>query len=419
MSGGPVFPGIRIPTGAYLPMEIIQAMPYMSLAEMRVVLAVVYHSLQFGGGLSLTLSDFERLTGLARASVISGLNAAIERGFVIRYPVPGYRGSTEYLYELNAYPEISGSKFEPLNETSGSKIEPLNIGGDLENSGKVPTSSGSKFEPLNETSGSKFEPLNIGDNPEKEGVPPTSSGSKFEPLNIGDNPEKEGVPPISSGSKFEPLGGIKLSSTAVNLINNLTAAPYLTLNGGETKKLNRLGKNLNRLRGCGVYLTVAHQLIREYPPERIEAFLTLYPLAVRVYGVGPGWLVSVIKGEQQPEEILTDLQAVLQDAEGAETASKTEALPEKQTDSALPPEIETELKSLGWRGSLAEVEKAWREDPERVRQWLWYAGKQGMSGALLRTVLRSAGEYPPELDPNSPAVRRRYIEGPYADIIQH
>jgi hypothetical protein len=183
--------------------------------------------------------------------------------------------------------------------------------------------------------------------------------------------------------------------------------------------LNRLGKNLNRLRGCGVYLTVAHQLIREYPPERIEAFLTLYPLAVRVYGVGPGWLVSVIKGDHQPEEILTDLQAVLQDAEGAETASKTEALPEKQTDSALPPEIEADLKSLGWRGSLAEVEKAWREDPERVRQWLWYAGKQGMSGALLRTVLRSAGEYPPELDPNSPAVRRRYIEGPYADIIQH
>jgi len=92
---------------------------------------------------------------------------------------------------------------------------------------------------------------------------------------------------------------------------------------------------------------------------------------------------------------------------------------EKLRKNALPPEIEADLKSLGWRGSLAEVEKAWREDPERVRQWLWYAGKQGMSGALLRTVLRSAGEYPPELDPNSPAVRRRYIEGPYADIIQH
>jgi len=148
LSGGPVFPGIRIPTGAYLPIEIIQAMPYMSLAEMRVVLAVVYHSLQFGGGLSLTLSDFERSTGLARASVISGLNAAMERGFVVRYPVPGYRGSTEYLYELNAYPEISGSKIEPLNETSGSKIEPLNIGDNPENEGNPPISSGSKIEPL-------------------------------------------------------------------------------------------------------------------------------------------------------------------------------------------------------------------------------------------------------------------------------
>lgn len=351
MSGGPVFPGIRIPTGAYLPIEIIQAMPYMSLAEIRVVLATVYHSLQFGGGLSLTLSDFERLTGLARASVVSGLNAAIERGFLVRYPVPGYRGSTEYLYELNAYPEISGSKFEPLN--------------------------------------------------------------------MVDNTENQGQPPTSSGSKFEPLGGIKLSSSAtVNLINNLTAATYL-INGGETKNLNRLRKNLNRLRGCGVYLTVAHQLVQEHPPERIEAFLSLYPLAVRVYGVGPGWLVSMIRSEQQPEEILTDLQAVPQDIEDAEAASKTEASPEKQNHDILPPEIEAQIKALGWRGPLTEVEQAWRADPERVRQWLWYAGKQGMNGALLRTVLRSPDEYPPELDPDSPAVRRRYIEGPYADLIEH
>jgi len=206
---------------------------------------------------------------------------------------------------------------------------------------------------------------------------------------------------------------------------------------------------LNRLRGYGVYLTVAHQLIREYPPERIEAFLSLYPLAVRVYGVGPGWLVSVIKGEQRPEEILTDLQAVLQNAEGAETASKTGSSPEKEHDSGLPqqfdvspanfageksfteklrknrlpPEIEREIQSLGWRGSLAEVEKAWQEDQERVRQWLWYARKEGMSGALLRTVLRSAGEYPPELDPSSEYARERtrrsYIEGAYAEFIEH
>jgi len=77
------------------------------------------------------------------------------------------------------------------------------------------------------------------------------------------------------------------------------------------------------------------------------------------------------------------------------------------------------LKRLGWRGSLTDVEAAWQADPERVRQWLWYAGKQGWNGALLRTVLRNAGEYPPELDPNSPQARRRYIEGEYADLIEH
>lgn len=92
---------------------------------------------------------------------------------------------------------------------------------------------------------------------------------------------------------------------------------------------------------------------------------------------------------------------------------------EKLRKSSLPPEIEAQLKNLGWRGSLTEVEQAWRADPERVRQWLWYAGKQGMNGALLRTVLRSPDEYPPELDPDSPAVRRRYIEGLYAEFIEH
>lgn len=92
---------------------------------------------------------------------------------------------------------------------------------------------------------------------------------------------------------------------------------------------------------------------------------------------------------------------------------------EKLRQTGLPPEIEAEIKALGWRGSLTEVEKAWQADPERVRQWLWYAGKQGMSGALLRTVLRSPGEYPPELNPDSAANRRRYVEGPYAEIVVH
>lgn len=89
----------------------------------------------------------------------------------------------------------------------------------------------------------------------------------------------------------------------------------------------------------------------------------------------------------------------------------------------IPNEVKENLQRIGWRGSLEDVETAWREDPERVRQWLWYAGTKGWSGALLRTVLRNPGEYPPELDPTSDYYkqqrRRSYLTGKYADYIEH
>jgi len=88
-------------------------------------------------------------------------------------------------------------------------------------------------------------------------------------------------------------------------------------------------------------------------------------------------------------------------------------------DGNLPEDIIDELKKFDWRGSLADVEKAWREDPERVRQWLWYAKKQGWKGALLRTVLRNAGEYPPELAPDSDASRNRFITGDFSAYVIH
>lgn len=367
-TSGPVFAGVRLPTGAYLPIEIIQAMPYMSLAEMRVVLATVYHTLQFGGGESLTLTDFERLTGLARPSVVVGLKAALDRGLLTRYAIPGYRGHEEFVYELNVYPETIGSKNEPIDTQNtsliGSKNEPI----DAQNTGLI-------------------------------------------------------------GSNFELIGDInKFSNAAVNLNNliNLTAADLNLINGGEIKNLNRLRKILNRLQAAGIYLAIAHRLVQEYPLERIEAFLGMYALAVRVYGVGPGWLVAAIKNlDRSPDEVLNDLLVRVQnndhleaeETDGDNTHPQNDFASENQCN--LPGEIQRKLTKLGWRGSLADVEKAWQADPERVRQWLWYAGKQGWNGALLRTVLRNDGEYPPELDPSSDHARRRYLEGPYADIIEH
>lgn len=70
----------------------------------------------------------------------------------------------------------------------------------------------------------------------------------------------------------------------------------------------------------------------------------------------------------------------------------------KKPITPLPFEVQKALNELGWRGSLMDVEKAWREDPERVRQWLWYVRRKNSSAALLRTVLRKQGEYPPYLE---------------------
>ncbi len=268
---GPVFAGVRLPNGAYLPIEIIQAMPFMSLAETRVVLATVYYSLQFGNSEPLTLTDFERLTGLARPSVVAGLKAALERGLLTRYAIPGYRGHDEFVYELNVYPDLIGSKNEPINEAIGSKNEPI----EGENGGLI----GSKFEPIDDL----------------------------------------------IGSNFELIGDIKFSNAAVKLINNinLTAADLNLINGGEIKNLNRLRKILNRLQTCGVYLAIAHRLVQEYPLDRIEAFLGIYPLAVQVYGVGPGWLVAAIKNTQQePDAVLNDLQARAQNCDTQEIRNK-------------------------------------------------------------------------------------------------
>lgn len=79
----------------------------------------------------------------------------------------------------------------------------------------------------------------------------------------------------------------------------------------------------------------------------------------------------------------------------------------QRKNETLPPEIRDRLNWLGWRGPLGDVEKAWQEDPERVNEWLWYAKRNSWSCALLRTVLRSPGEYPPELNPNGEAYRKR------------
>jgi len=109
---GPTIKGVTIPETVVLPPEVIQLLPWMSLAELKITIAAVARLMQVGGAEPITLSEFEMLTGLARASVVEGLERAMQRGLLTRFEISGYQGHTAYVYELQ--PRFIGSKIEPM-----------------------------------------------------------------------------------------------------------------------------------------------------------------------------------------------------------------------------------------------------------------------------------------------------------------
>lgn len=111
-SFGPVLDGITLPDTVILPPEIIPLLPWMSLAELKVVIAAVARLMQVGGAEPITLSEFEQMTGLDRKSVLVGIERAVKRGLLTRFEMTGYRGHTLYVYELK--PRFIGGKFPPI-----------------------------------------------------------------------------------------------------------------------------------------------------------------------------------------------------------------------------------------------------------------------------------------------------------------
>jgi hypothetical protein len=115
------FAGFTLPDGAWLPPELIYLLPYFTcLTQLKVTIVAIYHHMQVGGNEPLTLSDFERLTGMSRKSVISALQSltgeneeglqVLEREQVDRTFV--------YLPRLRAF---DGVKVTPESEESASK----------------------------------------------------------------------------------------------------------------------------------------------------------------------------------------------------------------------------------------------------------------------------------------------------------
>ncbi|MDT8899499.1 helix-turn-helix domain-containing protein, partial [Thermanaerothrix sp. 4228-RoL] len=92
--------------------EVVMLLPWMSLAELKVVIAAVARLMQVGGAEPITLSEFEQLTGLSRPAVLDGIERAMKRGLLTRFEMTGYRGHTMHVYELK--PRFSGGNFPPI-----------------------------------------------------------------------------------------------------------------------------------------------------------------------------------------------------------------------------------------------------------------------------------------------------------------
>lgn len=107
-----MFPGFTLPDGAWLPPELLYLLPNISGAKLKVIIAILYHSMQVGGSEPLSLTDIEHFTGLARNSVIAANRDLLRDCVIERHQV-----GDSYLYS----PAVSASAKIAL---PGAIIEP-------------------------------------------------------------------------------------------------------------------------------------------------------------------------------------------------------------------------------------------------------------------------------------------------------
>ena len=93
---GPTFDdGIQVPRHVELPPEVVEAMPWMEKAELKVVIAVLAYP-----NTPLPISVLMELTRLSRQGVRNGVSDALKRGLLERAPVAGKMGQTTYVYSI-------------------------------------------------------------------------------------------------------------------------------------------------------------------------------------------------------------------------------------------------------------------------------------------------------------------------------
>lgn len=220
---------------------------------------------------------------------------------------------------------------------------------------------------------------------------------------------------VSIGKEILPTAlKAKLSQAVVVNTDRLTTSLSLATGDNENDEndaeIQQKKAIFERLRKFGVYAKTARKLLQEHDIERIERFLALYPLAQRLgRAEGPGWLVkAIIDTSWDPDIEQADLESRLACQEQAKQENQLQVLPKR---------ISHQLQEIGWVGDTQELLDALRKDKRRVNAWLKWAVSQPPEHRVARFLsgLRS-GLLPPKSKSDT---ERRYLEGPYAEFIEH
>ncbi len=140
-----------------IPNTLLSMIPLMADAELKVVLALARKTYGWHKESdAISLSQFQKMTGLSRQSVITGLRFAIERG-ILQEVRTGKRGIKAYrLMIIVGQSEETGEIFRPVIEPTGLNSRPVSDATSLE------------FRPVNDATGLNFSPTKDKDKQRKE-----------------------------------------------------------------------------------------------------------------------------------------------------------------------------------------------------------------------------------------------------------
>ena len=229
---------------------------------------------------------------------------------------------------------------------------------------------------------------------------------------------------VSIGSNLLTMEPVKDKQSKDDVVDSESTTTLNLTSGGakksqETPENQRKNDLVLRLRKIGIYPKTAAQLVEKNDLDRIEQFLGLYSLALRVKrATGPGWLVTAVTDpDWDPDLEREDLQARWADMQTKTAAEESQADGTGTTSVKLPAKVIAALSEIGWNSSTAEVLEAYAQNKKRVLAWLRWAATQPQEyqAARFRNGLRS-GQAPPAVPSQDPG---RYITGPLGKYIQH